>query len=206
MSHYNQNVSSIQNNNDIDIEMGYIQLTQDDDITITTVCVICLEYNNDTSIQLECGCNNYYHLDCIHELKKHQIQKCPLCNKIISSTLTTSTTTVRSESCATRVKMFFIAFILTIQSIIYLSMFSIIFFIQPIKLLTMPSNLKYCDNYYIKCEYYQVNAILFNNTINTNIYNFDINYELVSSYKYNDTNKTYICFNLDSINESFQFS
>ena len=46
-------------------------------------CSICLELNNNTSIELKCGCGNKFHLECIDELEKHNIKKCPLCKKNI---------------------------------------------------------------------------------------------------------------------------
>ena len=84
-----------------------------------------------------------------------------------------------------------------------------------------PSYLKYCDNYYKKCEYYQTTGTLVNNTLTEKYNNFNIEYVLSSSYeyipysnKYNNSNNyshEYVCDNVqihkfDSIDEASKVS
>ena len=152
-------------------------------------CSICLEKNNNTSIKLECGCNNKYHIKCINELKKHKFKKCPLCLKKIS------TNEVNEEN--DNIFIVFLKFILFILGCIYIINWFSISIIHPLSYIFNPSELKYCDNLYKKCEYYPVKAILFNNTINEKFNNFDIKYELKSSYEYYNGFENNICVDLE---------
>ena len=84
-----------------------------------------------------------------------------------------------------------------------------------------PSNLNYCDNNYKKCEYYQTDGLLVNNSLIEKYYNFNIEYVLVSSYEYipyshnynhrNNFSYEYICKNMeihkfDSFDEAYKVS
>ena len=55
-------------------------------------CCICLEKNDENSIQLTCNCGNKFHVNCINKMKKYEINTCPICCKNI--TINTNTTTI----------------------------------------------------------------------------------------------------------------
>lgn len=182
--------------NDDDLESNFelsnqIELICTDEKKTQDCCSICLEANNNTSIELECGCRNKFHSNCIKELKKHNIKKCPLCQKNINN---------ENDN---EISDFFVGILVSICLLIifaYVVTFFSIFFINPIKYIIAPSETKYCDNIYYQCEYYPVKAVLINNTINENFYDFNIKYQLSSSYKYYNykTNQSETCTNLES--------
>jgi hypothetical protein len=176
--------SNLETTNQIElIDTDKKNLNQNEDC-----CSICLEQNNITSIELDCGCKNKFHLGCIDELKKHKITKCPLCKKNIN----------RNNNHDIPNNIFFLIYLLIVS--IYMISFVSTTIINPVLYIFIPSELKYCDNKYYKCEYYSTKALLSNNTINENLNNFDIKYELLSSYEYLDykNNQTKTCFNLES--------
>jgi hypothetical protein len=154
------------------------------------ICAICLEKNNIMSINLDCGCNNKLHQQCIKNLKKHNFKKCPICSKKISTSGEINET--YGEICRVLIGLLYCNFI----GISFIS-FILISVIHPITWIVKPSELNYCDNQYRTCEYYQVKASLFNNTINEKINNFDIEYELESSYKYIDGLENKTCMSLE---------
>lgn len=45
------------------------------------LCSICLEKNDFSSEKLTCGCVNKFHKKCVGELKKNNINKCPICRR-----------------------------------------------------------------------------------------------------------------------------
>jgi hypothetical protein len=181
---------SIQNNckiNQIELENS-ILINKD---SIQDNCSICLDVNDNSSIKLECNCGNKFHSKCIKKLKEMNFENCPLCKKKIFNFNKKIFTQILEI-------IFFIFFLL------YLNTFGIgvisTTIINPIFYILTPSELKYCDNNYKKCEYYPIKAILSNNTINEKYNNFNIKYELLSSYKYIDynTKQNKTCINLES--------
>ena len=92
----------------------------------------------------------------------------------------------------------FFGFLIIILISIYVPVFYSIILYHPLSFVLFPSELKYCDNKYMRCKYYQVKAILFNNTINEKFNNFNIKYELESSYRYIDGFENKTCVNLES--------
>ena len=48
-----------------------------------STCPICLEENNNSSKKLKCGCNNFFHINCIKTLKDSNINNCPICRREI---------------------------------------------------------------------------------------------------------------------------
>lgn len=161
-------------------------------------CSICLEMNNNTSIELKCKCGNKFHSNCVKNLKKHNIKICPLCKKNIYDTANYNTDNNYNDlinGIEVFIKIIFFLFVG-----IYFFSFMIIFIINPVKYIIFPSELKYCDNIYYKCEYYHTRAILKNNTINELYRDFNIKYQLLSSYEYFDykTKKNTTCVNLES--------
>lgn len=59
-----------------------------------------------------------------------------------------------------------------------------------------PSIYKYCDDYFIKCDYHEVVGTLVSNTITKIISNNLVNYELSSSFDYTLENSLYTCEDL----------
>lgn len=60
-----------------------------------------------------------------------------------------------------------------------------------------PSYLNYCDDNYKKCDFYQTNSILINNTIIESYDNYNIKYKMLSSYKYFNGFENKTCVNLE---------
>jgi hypothetical protein len=166
------------------------------------LCCICLEFNNSQSRILNCGCSNRFHQECIKQLKKKKINNCPLCRKEIKSYKTVN----YKNLCYSFIILSIIIFLITPWILIFLTTT----IVNPMIFILFPSELKYCDNYYLKCEYLPIKGILINNTINA-INTFDIiskikkenyntNYEIVSLYKYieHENNKSETCINFST--------
>lgn len=191
-------------NSDPDLENyqdnpNQIELTIKDNVNTNTnfqqdICSICLEQNNSSSITLECGCNNKFHSKCIDEIYKHNILKCPLCSQKISNK-----DYLYKQDIFGCINLLILIIKFCIGLLYFISFFST-FVLKPMSFILYPSELKYCDNHYKKCEYYEVKAIISNNTIIEKYNNFDIKYELLSSYEYNNDfeQKYKTCINLES--------
>jgi hypothetical protein len=148
-----------------------------------TICCICLENNDLTSIQLNCRCKAIMHKKCIEEMRKNNIKKCPLCSD-----------TVEAKKLSKSIIYILSKLVLTLFMVIMLFTYLVnILYILP-SVIFFPSIFKYCDNIYNKCEYYKVNGILINNTISIEVKNFIPEYNLISTYKYN---KNETCINMD---------
>jgi hypothetical protein len=163
------------------------------------LCSICLEEHNNTSLKLECGCNNKFHLECINEMKKNNLKKCPLCKKNIFNNMSNNNNTFLNEliNGINEPYKSIVVIILTTIGIIYFCAYIYSIF-YPIRLIFVPSTFNYCDNIYKKCEYYPTLGILTNNTIVEKIIDFDVKYELYSSYSYSYKNFNKTCLNLES--------
>ena len=77
--------------------------------------------------------------------------------------------------------------------------------------LANPSEFKYCDNYYLKCEYVKTSGKLYYNKIEKSYSDFNIQYKLLSSYVYNIGELNHTCINLeshiyDTYNEAYDVS
>lgn len=180
---------------DNDIESKQIELTDQSNnfenySTHTQSCSICLEELDNSCLKLDCGCKNKFHAKCIDEIKKNKINKCPLCkNKIFKD----------NNNSVENNKLKLLEFVILVFFSIYL--YTIIYcIISSMSLIMYPSELKYCDNHYKKCEYYQTSGILINNTIVEEFTNFDITYKLSSSFEYKliHENTTKICNELET--------
>lgn len=156
-------------------------------------CSICLEPNDSTSVELECGCGNKFHINCAKILKKNKIKKCPICQKKINDF--NERFNYHRESITKFIMFSFILLIIPYGISCFYT-----FVINPICYILIPTELTYCDNIYYKCEYYPARVILFNNTINEKFNDFEIEYELLSSYEYIDkkTKQNKTCINLES--------
>lgn len=194
-------------NNIDDIELCNIDTFQENELTNTNQnsyrenCSICLEKNDNTSVKLNCGCKNKFHSKCIEQLNNHNhLNKCPVCRKQIKNKIKENDVRYKIfYEC----KQIFLILLFAIFIMIYMSTLLLSLIIEPIMLIDDSiKGLNYCDNYYKKCDYYQAKGILINNTIiqKIEIHNFDLNYELLSSYQYFDTNnnQTFICKNVES--------
>jgi hypothetical protein len=181
----------LENNLETSNQIELVNINSENIQTNQDICSICLEQNGNTSIELKCKCGNKFHSNCVKELQKHNIKKCPLCKKNISG-----------ENIVENINYIHGCFttILFLFACVYMIIIIQTYIINPFNYIFAPSELKYCDNLYNKCEYYPVKAFLFNNTINEQFNNFDIKYELVSSYKYidYDTKQNKTCINLES--------
>ena len=153
------------------------------------ICSICLENNDNSSLELKCKCGNKFHKKCIDDLNRFNIKKCPLCNKKLYNRI--SEEVVLTDNPCLR-------FLFVILVSIYFLIYFTNVFVFPLRFLFYPSELKYCDNIYKKCEYYLTDGILVNNTINEKFFDFDVKYELVSSYQYKLGSVKKTCVNLES--------
>jgi hypothetical protein len=160
------------------------------------ICTICLDPNDDTSIKLDCGCNNKFHLKCVKLMETSDIKKCPLCNKKIFKNNTRNNNCI-NINCIN----------VTCECLLFLLYVLLLFFYMITIVATLTNgirvlfgnnhNVNPCDNYYKKCDYYPTIGILTNNTINQKYYDFKIKYELSSSYSYG-LNYEKSCINLES--------
>ena len=147
----------------------------------STTCCICLENNNETSVEFKCRCRIKIHSACLKEMKKNRITKCPICYDSINKS---------QESIMGNLRLIFILCLILLftgDGIVnfYYILPSVIFY---------PSVFNYCDNIYRKCEYYKVHGKLINNTITVNVKNFIPKYNLMSTYEYEENEK---CINID---------
>lgn len=169
----------------IDIEAQNI--LEDKQTTSTITCCICLENNDKTSIKLKCRCGTKIHSACIEEMKKNNITKCPMCSDTIMKK-------VQKEQSIIKQIINFIISIFIITS--FFTYIVEIFYILP-NVIFFPSERKYCDNVYQKCEYFQVSGILINNTIDVRINDFIPQYNLISTYQYENRGLNKTCVGED---------
>ena len=172
-------------------------------------CVICLEENNNTSIA--CKCKNKFHSKCIDDMIKNNIVNCPLCKKKINKSIPQAINTnqinnssqvnnsLREDKCLFNI--LYPIFVVSVNVIGIVLCFTYIISIANVFMtfLLFPSDLKYCDNVYKKCEYFSAHGILINNTISERIEDFELRYTLESTFKFQmqEINLTGICSNLD---------
>lgn len=183
---------------EIDIEKGnmdksyqaVVEISSTSSTSSPEICSICLDTNNEHSMKLNCGCKSKFHKSCIRDLKIHNITQCPLCKRNAFTTTSTSRSISRSTSRSTSdmdiedSPIFIVILTLVVTFFAFTWIASII--ITTITIFN-PSEFKYCDDYYKKCDYYQTTGILINNTIKEKINSaFDIKYELHSSYQYTE--------------------
>lgn len=88
------------------------------------------------------------------------------------------------------IKLFGIIFLFISIIVILLSMIMNLFY-YPIDFII---HRKYCDDYFVKCDYYETTGIITNNTIieNINLNNFVLSYNIESTYNYNTNNTCYL--------------
>ena len=155
--------------------------------TSTLTCCICLENNDETSIKLKCRCGTKIHLKCIEEMKKNNITKCPMCSDIVIKKVQ------KEQSIIKKIINFIIAIFIITSFFTYIVE---LFYILP-SVIFFPSERKYCDNVYRKCEYFQVSGIIINNTINVKINDFIPQYNLISTYQYENRGLNKTCVSED---------
>lgn len=160
----------------IDIECQTQNISNSELTNTTTICCICLENNDLSSTQLNCRCKARLHIKCIEEMRKNKIKKCPLCSDTI-----VSKKSIKLNN-----------FIIIIIIILFFTFIVELFLIM--NLIFYPSERKYCDNVYRKCEFYKVNGILINNTMSIDVKNFIPEYKLISTYEYGENEN---CINMD---------
>lgn len=169
----------------IDIEAQNI--LEDKPTTSTITCCICLENNDETSVKLKCRCGIKIHSKCFDEMKKNKIIKCPMCSDIVMKK-------VQKEQSIIKEIIDFIIAICMITT--FFTYFVELLYILP-NVIFFPSERKYCDNVYRKCEYFQVSGILINNTIDVRINDFIPQYNLISIYQYENGGLNKTCVSED---------
>lgn len=164
---------------------------------IDTNCVICLLPNDSTSKQLHCKCKNLYHHECIIKIIKSKTKNCPLCRESIQS-IESIESIESNEFEKIDVYLVIHQILIFLVSILYIiSFFTTAYsIIQIMNIVFNSSELKYCDNIYKKCEYHSITGQLYKNNIEIKYQNFNVEYELSSSYFYILNNKNYTCNNL----------
>jgi len=193
----------------IKTDEDYVSDTDEQKIELTDLCengtvndcAICLEKNDLESIQLNCGCKNKFHSKCIESLNKSKINKCPICRKNINSKSYEN----YSNECGFMCKNLIGIFIIIHAISLFLNLGLLILMILH------PSELKYCDNNYIKCEYLPIQGELYLNKINKKYNDFVVEYELTSSYNYTINSQIYRCEDIEihkynSYEEAFEVS
>lgn len=182
------------NNNDIELCNNIVYDPLNDQINEVDMtnninisdCCICLNPNDTTSIQLDCGCNNKFHFNCVKEIKKNNTSKCPICRKNILADVKNNDVLL-CVNCV--IRFILVLFILILLFTTYIG------FIFIFRLIVHPSEFKYCDNHIKPCDYHKTVGTLYSNKIITKYDNFMVHYKLESSYNYNIGKLNYNCTN-----------
>lgn len=156
-------------------------------------CAVCMDDNGYTSIRLGCGCKQRYHLLCVCDMGRHKrFNQCPMCRHPILITAPIPPFAIKLPNigyeCYGLVRrVCYIFFVLVF-------IFYIIFMWVCIWYLVLkPSEIKYCDTYVSKCEYFKTDGILVSNTIDAIQSDNTTKYYVTSYYNWTKGDDFYTC-------------